>query len=212
MGLRIQTLKILAVFSLNNGSSLNELCAVIRTKFNELSSADFTVKYVLPESEPCVLLRNEDMGFMFAFIPLVMEEHVHSDPSFTAKEVLRNMKREYGISVPYWNAWYAKEMALREVHGDDDMSYRFLVRYLKLLEQTNAGTRCSFEVEPELFRFNRDFIALGSCIKGFLRCRPILCLDATFVKSKFKGTLMAATSMNGDLGTFLIATLVGYVG
>ncbi|KAM7495886.1 hypothetical protein LguiA_020300 [Lonicera macranthoides] len=68
-------LVVLAV-SLNNGSSLNKLCAVIRTKFNEISSADFTVKYVLPGSEPCVLLSDEYMGFMFAFIPLVMEEHV----------------------------------------------------------------------------------------------------------------------------------------
>ncbi|KAM7465735.1 hypothetical protein LguiB_013297 [Lonicera macranthoides] len=319
----------IAIFSLNNGTTLNEMCVIIRTKFNELSSADFTVKYVLPGSEPCVLSSDEDMGFMFAFIPLVTAEHVelivhsnevsrvlsgrvfqceawkgcithvqqrfpggvkdfrlelgkfciavgfevvfkkndhsrvtavcsknvsegcewfvhavlirsdgsfvikklvnehkcsgrmmgrkskmvrskvvasvlsdkvHSDPSFTTKEVVRNMKREYGISVPYWNAWYAKEMALREVHGDDDMSYRILVRYLELLEQTNPGTRCSLEVETESFRFNRVFIALGGCIKGFLRCRPILCLDATSIKSKFKGTLMAATAMNGDSG------------
>ncbi|KAM7527984.1 hypothetical protein LguiB_031394 [Lonicera macranthoides] len=352
------------IFSLNNGSSLNELCVIIRTKFNELSSADFTVKYVLLGSEPCVLLSDEDMGFMFAFIPLVMADHVelivqsnegssdlradviqnvdpkfslnidvdvqeqsggrvflceawkgcithiqqrfsggvkdfrlelgkfciavgfevdfkkndhsrvtgvcskneskgcewfvhamlrrsdgsfvikklinehtysgrmmgrkskmvrskvvvsvlsdkvHSDPSFTTKEVVRNMKRKYGISVPYWNAWYAKEMALHEVHSDDDISYRILIRYLELLEQTNPGTRCSLEVEPESFRFNRVFIALGGCIKGFLRCRSIYYLDATFIKSKFKGTLMAVTGMNGESGTFLIATLVGYV-
>ncbi|KAM7484462.1 hypothetical protein LguiA_000471 [Lonicera macranthoides] len=65
-----------AIFSLNNGMTLNEMCAIIRTKFNELSSADFSVKYVLPGSEPCVLSSDEDMGFMFAFIPLVTAEHV----------------------------------------------------------------------------------------------------------------------------------------
>ncbi|KAM7522145.1 hypothetical protein LguiA_012047 [Lonicera macranthoides] len=44
-----------AVFSLNNGSSFNELCEVIRSNFSELSTADFTVKYVFPGSEPCAL-------------------------------------------------------------------------------------------------------------------------------------------------------------
>ncbi|KAM7474074.1 hypothetical protein LguiB_021317 [Lonicera macranthoides] len=152
-----------AVFSLNNGSSLNELCGAICSKFIELSTPDFTVKYVFPGSNLCILLSDEDMGFMFAFIPIVMVEDVdlivqstegssdlrtsiilnvdskfsldidvdvHSNPSFIAKEVIRNLKREYRISIPYWNAWYTKEMALWEVHGDDDMSYRIFIRYL----------------------------------------------------------------------------------
>ncbi|KAM7478759.1 hypothetical protein LguiA_026972 [Lonicera macranthoides] len=65
-----------AVFSLNNVSSFNDLCEVIRSKFPGISITDFTVKYVLPGSEPCILVCNDDMGFMFAFIQIVMVEHV----------------------------------------------------------------------------------------------------------------------------------------
>lgn len=79
-----------------------------------------------------------------------------------------------------------------------------ITRYMELLERTNPGSRCSLEVEPETFRFCRIFVAIGGCINGFLRCRPLLCVDATFLKSKFKGTLMAATALNGDHGHIIL--------
>lgn len=31
-----------------------------------------------------------------------------------------------------------------------------------------------------------------------MRCRPIMCVDATLLKNKFKRTLMAATAINGE--------------
>lgn len=345
-----------AIFSLPNTASFNDLCDVIRAKFSQLTSGAIDIKYVIPGADPCVLCNDEDMRFMFLLRPIASIEHVnlvissmditnahadmtipdvdpeftpHADfdinvnsgdkvflcetwktcithvnqcflkgvnefrlelgkyciaigfevqfkkndwrrvtavcskkdsercewfvhavlrrsdgsfiikklvnthvcsgrmmgrkskmvrskivasvitdqvqaePSVSAKDVTKRMKREYGITVPYWNAWYAKEMAWREVHGDDDKSYKDLARYIELLEQTNPGSRCSLEVEPETYRFSRVFIAIGGCISGFMRCRPMLCLDATFLKGKFKGTLMAATALNGDQGTKL---------
>lgn len=50
----------------------------------------------------------------------VIADKVQAEPSMSAKEVMKSMKREYRITVPYWNAWYAKEIAWREVHGDDN--------------------------------------------------------------------------------------------
>ena len=130
----------------------------------------------------------------------VIADKMESEPNMAAKDVVKSMKRDYGITVPYWNAWNAKEMAWREIHGDDDKSYRDLVRYVDMLQQTNPGTRCFLEVEPQTYRFCRIFVAIGGCINGFMRCRPIIFVDATFLKSKFKGTLMAATAINGDGG------------
>ena len=64
----------------------------------------------------------------------VIREKVQTEAYVSAKEIVKNMKREYGVTVPYWNAWYVKEMAWREVHGDDDKSYKDLVSYVEFLE------------------------------------------------------------------------------
>lgn len=41
----------------------------------------------------------------------VIGEKVQSVADDSVKEIVKNMKREYGVNVPYLNAWYAKEMA-----------------------------------------------------------------------------------------------------
>ncbi|KAM7469530.1 hypothetical protein LguiA_007713 [Lonicera macranthoides] len=88
-----------AIFSLNNVSSFNDLCEVIRSKFLGISTTDFTVKYVLPGSEPCVLVCDDDKGFMFAFIQIVMVEHVELIIQLTeGSSVLRTDRH-----IEYWH-------------------------------------------------------------------------------------------------------------
>ncbi|KAM7510329.1 hypothetical protein LguiB_009204 [Lonicera macranthoides] len=95
----------LAVFSLNNGTSFNDLCEVIRSKFPRISTTDFTVKYVLPGSEPCVLLCDDDMRFMFAFILIVMVEHVElilqliKGPSDLRTDVIPSVNPKFSLDI-----------------------------------------------------------------------------------------------------------------
>ncbi|KAM7465656.1 hypothetical protein LguiB_013218 [Lonicera macranthoides] len=94
-----------AVLSLNSGSSFNDLCEVIRSKFIGLAMADFTVKYVFPGSEPCVLFSDKDMGFMFAFIPIVMVEHVElivqltKGSSVMRTDVILNVDPKFSLDI-----------------------------------------------------------------------------------------------------------------
>lgn len=74
------------------------------------------------------------------------------------------------------------------------------MHYVDMLKEFNPGTWCFLEVEQKTSRFCRIFVAISGCINGFMKCRPILCIDATFLKGKFKGTLMDATAINGDGG------------
>ncbi|KAL7189291.1 hypothetical protein ACSBR1_039020 [Camellia fascicularis] len=47
-----------------------------------------------------------------------------------------------------------------------------------------------------------------ACIDGFTHCRPLLFLDATFLKGRFKGFLLAATAKDGNQGLFPLAYVV----
>ncbi|XP_028117453.1 uncharacterized protein LOC114315084 [Camellia sinensis] len=54
-------------------------------------------------------------------------------------------------------------------------------------------------------RFNRLFISFKACMDGFNHCCPLLFLDGTFLKGRFKGNLLVATGKDGNLGLFLVA-------
>lgn len=84
--------------------------------------------------------------------------------------------------------------------GDDVASYNKLVRYTDLVKESNPGSYCSMEVEEETRRFQRIFISFGASIKGFMFCRPVLYIDGTFLKNKFKGTLLVATGKDANQG------------
>jgi hypothetical protein len=35
-----------------------------------------------------------------------------------------------------------------------------------------------------------SFLALGACIQSFKLCRPVICIDDTFLIGKYKGTIL----------------------
>ena len=53
--------------------------------------------------------------------------------------------------------------------------------------------------------------ALVGCIEGFENCRPILYLDGTHLKSRFKGCLLSATGKDANDGIVSYLCLLFYV-
>ena len=53
-------------------------------------------------------------------------------------------------------------------------------------------------------RFEYLFMALGLCISRFTTCRPVLVIDGTHFKRKYKGILYVAAAMNGNEQIFPI--------
>ncbi|KAL7248022.1 hypothetical protein ACSBR2_002840 [Camellia fascicularis] len=53
--------------------------------------------------------------------------------------------------------------------------------------------------------FRRLFVAFHGCLYGFQFCRPLLFVDGTFYKGRYKGHLLAATSKDGNQGLFPLA-------
>ncbi|KAL7198265.1 hypothetical protein ACSBR2_020716 [Camellia fascicularis] len=72
----------------------------------------------------------------------------------------------------------------------------------------NPSSFIKFEYDDHTHRFTRYFISFKACIDGFNHCRPLLFLDATFLKGSFKGFLFAATTKDGNQGLFPLAYAV----
>jgi len=71
----------------------------------------------------------------------------------------------------------------------------------------NPGIFISLEIENDWFTWL--YIAYGACVVGYLAgCIPLVFLDGTFLKDRYKGTLLAATAYDGDNGLFSLAFCV----
>jgi hypothetical protein len=56
-----------------------------------------------------------------------------------------------------------------------------------------------------------SFLALGACIQAFKFCRPVICIDGTFLTGKYKGTILTvvAAHSNNQLLPLVIAFVEG---
>ncbi|XP_020410469.1 uncharacterized protein LOC109946585 [Prunus persica] len=95
-------------------------------------------------------------------------DRIRAKPGLKPVEIIHEFKDYYGIEISYYHAWFGKELAKLDVHGD----------------------------EPKSFNI---------CITGFQYCIPLLFIDATFLKSKYKGQLLCASGRNGNQGFYPLA-------
>jgi hypothetical protein len=49
----------------------------------------------------------------------------------------------------------------------------------------------------------RAFLALGPTIAAFKQCRPVICIDGTFLTGKYKGTILTAMAADGNNQLFV---------
>ncbi|XP_058192049.1 uncharacterized protein LOC131309427 [Rhododendron vialii] len=112
---------------------------------------------------------------------------------------------KYGLDLCYHNAWLGVEKARGELYGDYEGSFDRLRWYVEAARATNPRSVLRLESDPVTKEFSRLFVSFDACIKGFNYCRPFLCLDATHLKGRFKGTLLAATEKDANQCLFPIA-------
>lgn len=92
------------------------------------------------------------------------------------------------------------EVARSKMFGNYNDSFDKLRWYSDAIMRTNPGSITTLETEPTENRFKRMFVAFNASIEGFKSCRPMLFVDGTFMKSRYKGTLLAVTAKDGNNG------------
>ncbi|CAN6692121.1 unnamed protein product [Malus baccata var. baccata] len=141
------------------------------------------------------------------FVASLIKDKVQSNPLIKPKEIISNLKQFYGLDIDYSTAYFGKQRAVFELNGDDVDAYKFLPWYVESARSSNPGSVFELEVVPESNRFLRLFIAYDAWIKGFMFCRPMLFIDGTFIKSKYKGTLLSCCAKNGNDGDILNSSI-----
>nr|XP_028949307.1 uncharacterized protein LOC103425240 [Malus domestica] len=139
------------------------------------------------------------------FVASLIKDKVQSNPLIKPKEIISNLKQFYGLDIDYSTAYFGKQRAVFELNGVDVDAYKFLPRYVESARSSNPGSVFELEVVSESNRFLRLLIAYDAWIKGFMFCCPMLFIDSTFIKSKYKGTLVSCCAKNGNDEIFELA-------
>ncbi|XP_028071617.1 uncharacterized protein LOC114273983 [Camellia sinensis] len=95
-------------------------------------------------------------------------------------------------------AWLGEEKARSKVYGDYHASFDQLRWYADAVMHYNPGSYVNLDFEQSTGRFKRFFISFKACIDGFNHICPLLFLDGTFLKGRFKGNLLTATRKDGN--------------
>ena len=140
------------------------------------------------------------------FVKSLIIDQIRDAPMKKPKDIIKEFRREYNFNLSYYYAYSGKQLALKEIYGDDAMSYNDLNWYLEALQKCNPGSYVAMEVNPSTNQFERVCIGFSACLLGFKHCRPLIFLDAAALKGR-PGVLLAATAKNGNQGMSFILIL-----
>jgi len=134
-----------------------------------------------------------------------------TDPKKGAVALKKRLEEDYHLNLSYWVVWDGRRMALEELRGKWDDSFEHAFSFKAEVEKTNPGSLVDIEYEQvgTKMRFTRMFVALKSCVDGFLNgCRPFLGVDSTHLTGKWKGQLASATAIDGHNWMFPVCYAV----
>ncbi|XP_058726614.1 uncharacterized protein LOC131597973 [Vicia villosa] len=143
------------------------------------------------------------------FIPLLRHT-----PEMRPKGLVAESLEKWSVKLSSAQAYRAKIRALELIHGAETEQYAYLRNFAEELRRSNPNTtviiKCGMsDVGPV---FERIYICLEACKAAFAyTCRPLIGLDACFLKGEYGGQLMAAVGMDGNNQIYPIAYAVGLV-
>ncbi|XP_073308838.1 uncharacterized protein [Primulina huaijiensis] len=141
-----------------------------------------------------------------AWVSNVVMERLRGEPSYRPCMMLKDIQRDYGVELNYHKVWKGKELAMHAIHGAEDESYDRLRWYCGAIKETNPGSIVECEIDHCSNKFKRLFICFNACATGFIRgCRPLVFLDGTHIKNKYKGNILVAVAKDANDDLFTLA-------
>ncbi|XP_023750123.2 uncharacterized protein LOC111898448 [Lactuca sativa] len=141
----------------------------------------------------------------------VIKEKLKVSPNYKPKDIVTDIKEQYGVQLNYFQAWRGKEIAKEQLQGSYKEAYGQLPYFCDQIMETNPGSRVTFNTKDDS-SFHRLFLSFHASLYGFQHCRPLIFLGSVPLKSKYQGTLLAATAPDGNDEVFPVAfAVVGMV-
>eukprot|EP00268_Persea_americana_P037534 TRINITY_DN37191_c0_g3_i1.p1 TRINITY_DN37191_c0_g3~~TRINITY_DN37191_c0_g3_i1.p1 ORF type:complete len:769 (-),score=109.03 TRINITY_DN37191_c0_g3_i1:429-2735(-) len=139
------------------------------------------------------------------WIASVVKDKLRDNPQYKPREIANDILRDYGIKLKYQKVWRGREVAMEQLQALRADLYSQLPSLCGRIRETNPGSNVTLATTDES-RFHRLFISFHASIYGFENgCRPLLFLNGISLRDKYPGTLLAASSVDGEDGIFPVA-------
>ncbi|KAA0060841.1 hypothetical protein E6C27_scaffold137G00730 [Cucumis melo var. makuwa] len=112
------------------------------------------------------------------------------------KEIGHKARTNLGVNISYQKTLRAKEHMVKILHGDTVESYVLIPRFFNKLVESNPGTCRALEMDDS-GHFKFCFMAFGASIGGGNIVDLLFMLMGHFLKCKFGGILLTASSQDG---------------
>ncbi|CAA0810864.1 MuDR family transposase [Striga hermonthica] len=123
-------------------------------------------------------------------------------------EIMGDMERDHGIKLKYDTTLRSQNAAYDFIYRDHKKSWKLLPAYFHMSMKENLGTSAYIETDKDDV-FEYAFISFNASA-GFLSyCRPVIVIDGTHLKGKYKGILFVATTKDGNEQIFPLAFGIG---
>ncbi|KAI8547392.1 hypothetical protein RHMOL_Rhmol07G0192000 [Rhododendron molle] len=142
-----------------------------------------------------------------SFVSRLVSEDMRFDESKRPVEVMKDMKKDYGVEITYRRAWMAVKKAKAHVYGDYMESFKELSWFVGAFRTSNPDSMCVLE-RHDSDHFKRMFLGFAACKNGSTFCRPIMFVDGTFLKSTHNGCLLSACAKDGNQGLYPLCLAV----
>jgi hypothetical protein len=143
-----------------------------------------------------------------SFLADYLQDKISEKPRYPPIDIVSDIRRELSVEISYSEAYCAEERALQNINGSHQDAYACLPQYCEDILKTNPGSTAIFETNPDNQKFIRIFISFGASALGLAYCQPVIGLDGTHLKHKYRGILLAATSVDGNGCLFPVAYAV----
>ncbi|XP_070006532.1 uncharacterized protein [Nicotiana sylvestris] len=123
----------------------------------------------------------------------VRDKKIEVTPAFVENKV----KKIFGIDIGYHKTWRAIQKVVTCIRGTLEENYQIFHSYLHMMVRKNPETYTSIK-RDEQNRFAYMFFAPAASVVGWSYCRPVIAVDATFLKSKYRGVLFVVVSNDAN--------------
>jgi hypothetical protein len=126
---------------------------------------------------------------------------------------MNEVKAKWNVDAHPSSLYRARKKAQQKFYGKLDEQYHKLWDYCTMVRNTNIGSCLILMVDrpmPEVpCRFQRLYVSFAAMKIGFLQgCRPVIGIDACFLKGTYRGQLMAAVSRDANNSMYPLSIAV----
>ncbi|KAH6783220.1 MuDR family transposase [Perilla frutescens var. hirtella] len=101
-----------------------------------------------------------------SWVASIIKEKLKVFPNYKPKDIVNDIKQEYGVQLNYFQAWRGKEIAKEQLQGSYKEAYSQLPLFCEKIMETNPGSLATFTTKEDS-SFHRLFVSFHACLYGF---------------------------------------------